>query len=136
MQQLDNIQNQIRDIQMLPIQVQDHNLEASLIAQYEENMTKLTEFYRQRAKKQWATRGDQNTSFFHHAVLKRGRKNHIFSINDSQSNPVHDPDDITKEFVAYFQSIFRSSTSNNERPYLSTSIYREARDYTNSIPDK
>jgi hypothetical protein len=35
---------------MQPIQEQDHALEVKLIAQYEENMTKLTEFYRQRAK--------------------------------------------------------------------------------------
>jgi hypothetical protein len=54
-QQLDSIQEQIQEIQMKPIQVQDHAQEAELISQYENNMTKLTEFYRQRAKKQWAT---------------------------------------------------------------------------------
>jgi hypothetical protein len=36
---------------MQPIQVQNKSLEANLVAQYEESMTKLTEFYRQRAKK-------------------------------------------------------------------------------------
>ena len=50
-QQLDAIQDQINNIQMQPVQVRNHSLEANLIAQYEENMTKLTEFYRQRAKK-------------------------------------------------------------------------------------
>jgi len=74
MQQLDNIQNQIRDIQMLPIQVQDHNLEAGLIAQYEENMTKLTEFYRQRAKKHWATRGIKTRLSFIMRFLNVGAK--------------------------------------------------------------
>jgi hypothetical protein len=54
-QQLDKIQQQINSIQMQPIQEQDHSLEVKLIAQYEENMTKLTEFYKQRAKKHWAT---------------------------------------------------------------------------------
>lgn len=38
-------QDQINTIQKQPIQDQDHSLEAKLIAQYEENMTKLTEFY-------------------------------------------------------------------------------------------
>jgi hypothetical protein len=38
---------------MQPFQEQDHSIEAKLIAQYEENMIKLTEFYRQRAKKHW-----------------------------------------------------------------------------------
>jgi hypothetical protein len=72
-EQLHCIQEQIKDIQMRPLQLQDHNLEVSLIAQYEENMTKLTEYYRQRAKKHWATQGDRNTTFFHNAVQKRRR---------------------------------------------------------------
>jgi hypothetical protein len=50
-QQLDAIQNQINNIQLQPVHMQDHSLEANLIAQYEETMTKLTEFYKQRAKK-------------------------------------------------------------------------------------
>jgi hypothetical protein len=45
-QQLDNIPEQINKIQMQPVHMQDHSLEVSLISQYEENMTKLTEFYR------------------------------------------------------------------------------------------
>lgn len=45
-QQLATLQDQINTIQKQPIQDQDHCLEAKLIAQYEENMTKLTEFYR------------------------------------------------------------------------------------------
>ncbi|CAM0950377.1 unnamed protein product [Alopecurus aequalis] len=49
-QQLDCIQNQINEIQMKPVQFQDHSLQAKLASQYEENLTKLTEFYRQRAK--------------------------------------------------------------------------------------
>jgi peptidoglycan hydrolase CwlO-like protein len=70
-QQLDEVQDQINKIQMQPIHLQDHSLEVNLISQYEQNLTKLTEFYRQRAKKHWATHGDRNTSFFHNAVLKR-----------------------------------------------------------------
>lgn len=50
-QHLDCIQDQINEIQMKPVQLQDHSLQARLVAQYEENLTKLTEFYRQRAKK-------------------------------------------------------------------------------------
>jgi len=49
-QQLDCFQSQINDIQMQPIQQQDHNLEAKLVAQYEVNLTKLTEYYQQREK--------------------------------------------------------------------------------------
>jgi hypothetical protein len=63
-QQLDNIEKQINKIQMQPVHLQDHSLQVSLISRYEETMTKLTEFYRQRAKKHWTTQGDRNTSFF------------------------------------------------------------------------
>ena len=50
-QELSCIQEQINEIQMQPIQRQDHNLQANLITQYEQNMTKLTEYYCQQAKK-------------------------------------------------------------------------------------
>jgi hypothetical protein len=50
-QQLDDIQGQIKNIQMQPVQLQDHSLEVNLIDQYEQSLTKLTEYYRQRAKK-------------------------------------------------------------------------------------
>lgn len=73
-QQLEVIQDQINNIQLQPVHMQDYSLEAKLIAQYEETMTKLTDFYRQRAKKHWATQGDRNTSYFHHVVLKRRRR--------------------------------------------------------------
>jgi hypothetical protein len=50
-QQLDEVQDHINKIQMQPVHLQDHSLEVNLISQYEQNLTKLTEFYRQRAKK-------------------------------------------------------------------------------------
>jgi hypothetical protein len=97
-QQLENFQNQINEIQLKPLQMQDHSLQERLAAQYEENLTKLTEFYRQRAKKHWATQGDRNTSFFHNAVQKLKRQNRIVSIKDTHGNNLFDPDDIAKEF--------------------------------------
>jgi hypothetical protein len=83
-QQLDEIQESINNIQMQPPHLQDHAREASLISQYEDTITKQTEYYRQRAKKHWATQGDRNTSFFHNAVLKRRRRNRITSIKDGK----------------------------------------------------
>jgi hypothetical protein len=97
-QQLENFQNQINEIQLKPLQMQDHSLQERLAAQYEENLTKLTEFYRQHAKKHWATQGDRNTSFFHNAVQKLKRQNRIVSIKDTHGNNLFDPDDIAKEF--------------------------------------
>ena len=111
-------------------------MEANLIAQYEETMTKLTEFYRQRAKKHWATQGDRNTSYFHHAVLKRKRRNRIVAIKDVHDNILHDPDDIAAEFVNYFQNIFRTSGANINRSTLNSTQPEETPGFTNSIPDK
>jgi hypothetical protein len=81
-------------------------MEATLIGQYEQTMMKLTEYYRQRAKKHWATQGDRNTSYFHNAVLKRRRRNRIVSIADVHGNHLHDPNDIAAEFVSYFKKYF------------------------------
>jgi hypothetical protein len=105
-QQLDTLQEQIKTIQNQPVQDQDHSLEAKLISQYEDNMTKLTEFYRQRAKKHWAVHGDRNTSYFHNAVRKRQRRNRIVSIKNGHGNDLFDPNDIAHEFVNYFKQIF------------------------------
>jgi hypothetical protein len=121
---------------MQPILDQDHSLEVKLISQYEENMTKLTEFYRQRAKKHWATQGDRNTSFFHNAVLKRKLHNRIVSIKYACGNNLFDPEDIANEFVDYFKNIFRSLCPNNDRPFMNTSHPQGEQDFTNSIPDK
>jgi hypothetical protein len=105
-QQLDAIQDQIHTIQVKPIQDQDHSMEATLIGQYEETMTKLIEYYRQPAKKHLATQGDRNTSNFHNVVLKHRRRNQIVSIADVHGNHLHDPNDIATEFVSYFKKYF------------------------------
>jgi hypothetical protein len=85
-QQLDYIQAQINEIQMKPVPLQDHSLQARLVSQYEDNLTKVTEFYRQQAKKHWATQGDRNTSFFYNAVQKCKRRNRVVSIKDTHGN--------------------------------------------------
>jgi hypothetical protein len=121
---------------MQPVHLQDHSLEVNLISQYEQNLTKLTEYYRQRAKKHWATQGDRNTLYFHNAVRKRRRRNRIMSIKGNFGNNLFDPDDIAKEFVSYFRNIFCSSGTNYDRVNLSLTQSLEAQDFTNSIPDK
>jgi hypothetical protein len=44
-QELNNLEDQIKQIQMQPQANQDHNLEASLVTRYEQTMTKLTDSY-------------------------------------------------------------------------------------------
>jgi hypothetical protein len=63
-QELNNLEDQINQIQLKAWEEQDHKLESSLVERYEQTMTKLTDSYMQRAKKQWVKDGDRNTSFF------------------------------------------------------------------------
>jgi hypothetical protein len=135
-QQLDTLQEQISTIQMQPLQDQDHSLEVNLVAQYESNITKLNEYYRQRAKKHWTAQGDRNTAFFHNAITKRRARNRIASIKDAQGNDIFDPQDIASEFIGYFKNIFQSTCTNNGRPCLNTSIPQDMQDFTTSVPDK
>jgi hypothetical protein len=69
-------------------------------------------------------------------VQKRKRRNRIVSIKDSNGNALFDPDDIAKEFVNYFKTIFCSSSTNNDRANLQIAMPQETSDFTNSIPDK
>jgi hypothetical protein len=78
-------------------------------------MTKLTDSYMQRAKKQWVKDGDRNTSFFHHAIVKRRKRNTIVSIKDENDTMQFMPERISNTFVNYFRSIFASSNVNNGR---------------------
>ena len=121
---------------MKPSHEQDHKLEAAPMYRSEENLTKLIEFYSQRAKKHWATWGDRNTSFFHHDVLKRRRKNQIVSITDENNITQFNPDKIAHTFVDYFKNIFQSNNTDHGRSYIATIRSNDQRDYTNSIPDK
>jgi hypothetical protein len=51
-QELTNLEDQIKTIQMQPADQQDHAKEASLSIRYEQPLTKLTDSYMQRAKKE------------------------------------------------------------------------------------
>lgn len=108
-QELTDLEEQINNLQMQPMQQQNFSLENSLVNRYENNLTKLTDYYMQRANKEWIKDGDRNTSFFHRAILKRRRKNTIFSVMD-ENNVVHYmPKQISNTFVNYFRHIFASS---------------------------
>ena len=120
---------------MQPLANQDHALEASLVTRYEQTMTKLTDSYMQRAKKQWIRDGDRNTSFFHHAIVKRRRRNTILSVKDENDVIQFMPDRISNTFVKYFRSIFASVNTNNDRMFTGTQTPQDSQEYTYSIPD-
>jgi hypothetical protein len=100
-------------------------------------MTRLTEYYKQRAKKQWAIHGDKNTRYFHISVLKRRRKNRIVSINNPKGQITLDPKEIAQCFVNYFKSIFSSSKVNSaiqNHHVIPTGTIKD--EFTNSVPNK
>lgn len=63
-QEIQYIEGQINNIQLKPLHQQDHALENSLIMRYEQNLTKLNQLYKQRAKKPWAKGGRQKHQIF------------------------------------------------------------------------
>lgn len=134
-QELNKLEEQLKQIQSKPWDNQDHNLEASLTTRYEQTMTKLTDFYMQRAKKHWIKDGDRNTSFFHHAIVKRKRRNTIASIKDENDVLQCMPEKISNTFVNYFRSIFTSTQANDGRPYIYSQPLVDTDDFTYSIPD-
>jgi phage host-nuclease inhibitor protein Gam len=101
-QQINNLEDQIKQIQLQPLHSQDHNKEAHLVKKYEQAMTKLTDSYMQRAKKNWIKDGDRNTSFFHRAIVKRRRRKTILSVRDENNVLHYMPDKISNTFVNYF----------------------------------
>ena len=101
-QEISVLEEQIKQVQMQPGQRQDRNLEASLVNRYEQSLTKLTDYYAQRAKKNWIKDGDRNTEFFHKAVLKRRRRKTIVSIKDENNIIHYMPKQISNTFVNYF----------------------------------
>jgi hypothetical protein len=135
--QLNDIEEKIKEIQEKPFQEQDHNAEEKLTVAYEQTMTRLTEYYKQRAKKHWAIHGDKNTRYFHLSVLKRRRKNRIVSINNSQGQTTVDPEEIAQCFVSYFKNIFTSSTfASSEQIFHVIQAGTIQDEFTNSVPDK
>ena len=76
--QLALIEDQLLQQQCKPPKFQDYSLQNHLTQQHHELLANKDETYHiQRAKKEWAVKGDRNTTFFHHSIIKRNRKNRI-----------------------------------------------------------
>jgi hypothetical protein len=135
-QELIILEDQIKQIQQKPLNEQDHNMEAMLVTRYEQTITKLTDSYMQRAKKQWIKDGDRNTTFFHRAIEKRRRRNTIVSVKDENNVIQYMPERISNTFGNYFRSIFDSTQPNIGRPFINTQLPEDTQDFTYSIPDE
>lgn len=60
-------------------------------------------------KKNWYRRGYRNTQYFHACAFQRKRKNHIKQLIVKNNQVISSHDDLDKEFMSYFQHIYKSS---------------------------
>lgn len=107
--QIQAVEDQILRQQTKPPQLQDYDLQNHLAKQHDELLLKDEEFHLQRAKKNWATKGDRNTSFFHQAIIKRNRKNRITYLQNPDGSHSTTPDQIANTLTHYFQQIYTSN---------------------------
>jgi hypothetical protein len=120
--ELKDLEAEILNTQSKPLQQLDGSKEAQLVTRYEQTLTKLNDFYVQRAKKNWAKDGDRNIAFFNRAVANRRRQNSIMSIQDLNNITRFMPDRIAHTFVTYFRSIFASSRTNANLNFTQTTF--------------
>jgi hypothetical protein len=73
--QLATVEDQLLQDQLKPPSQQDFQLQAQLTEEHHRLLVKDEEFHHSRAKKNWALRGERNTTYFHQAIVKRNRKN-------------------------------------------------------------
>lgn len=88
-----------------------------MIVKHDLLLEKLSDFHRQRAKKDWIKEGDRNTYFFHQAAIKRRRKNIIASIICNNSF-ITNPDDIAQVFIDYFSDLFSANRTDRQNSYF------------------
>lgn len=87
----------------------------------------------------WLIGGDQNIAFFHAVTKGRRAKNCITAIEDETGNPVHEEEEISKVFEAFYQQLF---TSNGHDDYhtveetISACITEEMNDLLCCIPEE
>jgi hypothetical protein len=62
--------------------------------------------WKQRAKRNWYTKGDRNTKFFHAWASQRKRRNFIEKVTDVEGNQWTNPEDLERVFVQHFQQLF------------------------------
>ncbi|KAL4361211.1 hypothetical protein GQ457_04G014700 [Hibiscus cannabinus] len=66
-------------------------------------------FWEQRARVNWLSNGDKNTSFFHQFATTRKRNNAIHDIDNGQGDKVSSTEDILHVASTYFSDLFSKS---------------------------
>jgi hypothetical protein len=100
--------DQLLQDQLKPPNQQDFHLQAQLTEEHHRLLTKDEEFHHQRAKKNWALRGDRNIAYFHQAIIKRTRNNRITYLCNLDGTESTTQEHIASTLIAYFQDTFSS----------------------------
>jgi hypothetical protein len=104
------VENQLLQQQSKPPHQQDFDLQKRLTQQHHQLLLKDEKFHLQRAKKNWATQGDRNTSFFHQSIIKRHRKNRITYLQNPDGTHSTTPEQLADTLIDNFQQIFATTT--------------------------
>lgn len=83
-------------------------MQEQLTQEHQRLLVKDKEFHHQRAKKNWALRGDRNTAYFRQAIIKRTRKNRITYLSNLDGSESTTQEQLLDTFMAYFKEIFTS----------------------------
>jgi hypothetical protein len=105
---LHDIENKLLQHQERPPHLQNHSAQHELIYQHQTILAKQEIFHRQRYKTVWAIKGDRNTTFFHHSIVKRARQNNITYLINEDGSSSTTPQQIESTFYSYFTDIFQA----------------------------
>ena len=103
-------------------------------------MTKEEAYHIQRVKKRWAVEGDRNSSFFHHAIIKRNRKNRITHLVNPDGTHSTIPDQLAATLTNYFTKNFTTSNpthlNSNSHSHSSTQTSTDGNQVNRNIEEE
>jgi uncharacterized membrane protein YgaE (UPF0421/DUF939 family) len=79
--------------------------ERDAVRKYASTIRAEESFFKQKARIQWLSLGDQNTSYFHKSVNGRQNRNKLLSLTREDGEVVEGHEVIKSEVIAYFHRV-------------------------------
>ena len=76
--------------------------ERDVVRNYASTVRAEESFFKQKARIQWLSLGDQNTSYFHKSVNGRQNRNKLLSVTRADGEVVEGHEAVKSEVIAYF----------------------------------
>ncbi|KAK4708343.1 hypothetical protein R3W88_029268 [Solanum pinnatisectum] len=86
-----------------------HDLESSLLQDYDNLLAVEKEFWKTKSRINWLIEGDANTSFFHTSTINRRRRNRITFIKDGVGNLLKDQDQLNTHIANFFRKLYTTN---------------------------